>query len=267
MIKLFICLISLLGTYSYIPTLHVRKYTRKFSNLNDVTVFEPIKCDRKEMSCVIYFTGGNALMPADIYSDFLEKLSSRNIAVYVPILGNCNYEKLLKKLRSEYKDLTFIGHSSGGTAAIKKAIGRKYIKNLILLDSVDTRLLDSNFRGKKYKLKNLRNLVFLNAEKTYKVSFDPFGLPFIPFLSLNEMAFELCKYCKIKEFKALKYGHGDVLNLPFSNFLHNSRIAVGYKERKSEYLKSYYNWLSKVIYLTIKNRLNEKNNYNEIDYI
>lgn len=267
MLRLFIYFLGFLSIYSYIPTLHVRKYIRKFSNINDITVFEPIKCNKKDISCVIYFTGGNALMPADIYSDFLEKLSSRNIAVYVPLLNTCNYDKLLKKLRNEYKDITFIGHSSGGTAAIKKAIGKKYIKNLILLDSVDTRLLDNDFRGKKYKLKNLKTLTFLNAEKTYKISFEPFGLPFIPFLSLNETAFDLGKFCKIKELKALNYGHGDVLNLPFSNFLHNSRIAVGYKDRESIYLNSYYNWLSKIIYLTIKNRLNEKNNYNEIDYI
>ena len=85
-------------------------------------------------------------------------------------------------------------------------------------------------------------------------------------MALNKDAFELSKYCKVNQISAKNYGHADVLNTPFANFMHNSRIAVGFKDRKLGVLNKYYNWIAKIIYLTCKNRLNEKNNYNELEY-
>lgn len=266
MIRFIVLLLVAFEVNSYIPSLLTKKYVRKFENLNDITVFEPLKLDRRDSSCIIFFTGGNSIMPPDIYSDFLEKLASKNLAVYVPNLGYNKFDKLIKKLNNEYKDVNFIGHSSGGITAIKKSIDNKYIKNLILLDSVDSRLIDSEFRNKKYNLKFLKNLIFLNAAKSYKVNFKPFGLPFIPFMSLDESAFELSKKCKVKKIVASVYGHADILNSPFSNFMHNSRIAVGFSQRKLGCLNSYHNWLAKIIYLTCRNRISEVNNYNDIDY-
>ena len=266
MIRFICALVLISGISSYIPNLNTKKYVRKFENMNDITVFEPINFDKKEASCVVFFTGGNSLMPADIYSDFLEKIASKNLAVYVPRLNYYNFDKLINKLKKEYKDVNFIGHSSGGITAIKKSIKNKSVRNLILLDSVDSRLLDNKFRNKKYILRNLKNLVFLNAAKSYKLNLDPFGFPFIPFMSLNKEAFELSKNCNIKQIYATYYGHADVLNSPFANFMHNSRIAVGYKDRKLGILDKYYNWIAKIIYLTCKNRLNEKNNYNDLEY-
>ena len=48
--------------------------------------------------------------------------------------------------------------------------------------------------------------------------------------------------------------------------MHNSRIAVGFSQRKLGCLNSYHNWLAKIIYLTCRNRISEVNNYNDIDY-
>ena len=93
MIRLIVLFLLAFKVDSYIPSLLTKKNVRKFENLNEITVFEPIKSDRKESSCVIFFTGGNSIMPPDIYSDFLEKLASKNLAVYVPNLGYNKFEK------------------------------------------------------------------------------------------------------------------------------------------------------------------------------
>ena len=197
----------------------------------------------KDTSCILFLSGASGFIAPQIYSDFFNKLVNYNINVYCPTFNFQNNSQLIQKLNKKYKNVILMGHSSGGTTAINYA-KNPLVKKLILLDPVDTRFVNKKYRNKNHDLCNLESVLFITAEKSYKINFNPFGLPFIPILAVTEKIFNLKQTCKILKLKAFDYGHGDILDEYFSNFLHNSRISVGTKNRNSTNLDRYKSWIS-----------------------
>ena len=101
---------------------------------------------------------------------------------------------MLKQLSNEFNEVIIVGHSSGGTTAINYAKNPK-IKKLILIDPVDTRIFSKKYRNKLHELDNLDSVLFLRAEKSYKITYTPLGLPFIPILGINK---EILKFAHVK---------------------------------------------------------------------
>lgn len=252
-----IVLLSILAVVSFSFTkIPMTTYTRNFdNNLDNIKVYEPCFVNKENIPCVLFFTGGSSLMIPDIYNSFFSKVVHNNIAVYCPSFRYKNMNQLINLLNKEYKEVILVGHSSGATTAI--SYNNKRVKKIIFLDGVDTRIFNNEKRNKKHILKNIKSILFLNAGKSYKFTYDPPGLAFIPFLGLDENAIEKNKRTKIIRVEAEKYGHSDILDRSYSNMMHNSRLSVGNKNRTHEKLDNYHTWLSSVFCSFINKNYNQ----------
>tara|TARA_Y100000389_G_scaffold200460_2_gene240965 strand:+ start:27074 stop:27778 length:705 start_codon:yes stop_codon:yes gene_type:complete len=180
---------------------------------------------KNEKNCVVFFTGAYASMPSFIYNSFIQNIVKENISVCVPQYNHKNINGLINKLSKKYDSIAIIGHSSGCSVAIKNC-NNKNIQNIILFDPVNTRL-----SKEKYKIQNIKDILYINAVKSYKITFDPFGLPFIPFLKITPELLETSKNSNINIINYFNYGHCDILDKPYSDFMHYTRISVGNKNR------------------------------------
>ena len=238
---------------SYIP---IKSYTRSFENeLQDIKVTEPYYISKKNTTAIIFFTGGSSFVIPEIYQNFLNSLSNKKFSIYSPSFKYKNINLLTDQLSREYKNIIFMGHSSGGTVAINNCDDNTNIKSIILLDAVDTNIL-RNIKTKK--LNYVRNILFLNALKSYQWNFKPFGPPFIPFkkIRLDEDKLNLTKKCTIKKYIFEKYGHCDILDKPYGDIMHYSKLSVGNTNRSIHNFNFYHNLLSSII----KNNINSKKN-------
>ena len=236
MYKILLFLLFLIHCSSFTIT-----FNRIFSNnniLKPIRVFETRNQKLENLDCIIFFTGASSFIRPDIYSNFLKELTNNNISVYVPSFRYENLNYLVKKLKSEYKNVLMMGHSSGCTYLLNNC---ENVNDIILLDGVNTNLFNST---KKYDVKHVDNILFLYADKSYKFTFDPPGIPFIPFLSITENNLLYSKNHIMYQTNALNYGHSDILDEEWSNFMHNTRLSVGNKERDN---KKYHKIMSKNI--------------------
>ena len=186
--------------------------------------------------CLIFFTGGSNFMPKHLYSTFLSTLENKFDIFKLDI--NSNYQNEINSLANKYNKINLIGHSSGCVTAINSC--NKNVNRLILLDPVQTPTF-------KYKDINfLEKVIIINAEKSYKWSILPPFFPFIPFLSIRESNLNL-KNDKIVKTEIREFGHCDIINYPWNNFMHYIRISVGNYNRSDNVMKKYHNQIYKII--------------------
>ena len=204
----------------------------------------------KKENGMLFYSGGSNLFKKDIYGEFIETLDSNNIQVYdVPYKTKID-KKIIKKLKNSHKTINALGHSSGCTTLLNQC-DSKNIDNIFLLDPVNTNLK----KDKKYNVSSYKSISFIDASKSYKITFDPFGFPFVPFFRLLPESFNNNGNCLIynKQFK--NYGHSDILNAPLSDFMHFTRISVGNKDRtkktKNKYFNIISNYINKIIMLNM----------------
>ena len=187
-------------------------------------------------TCLIFFTGGSNFMPKHLYSSFLSTLENK-FDIYKLDIGS-NYDSEINYLASKYNKINLIGHSSGCVTAINSC--NRNVNRLILLDPVQTPTF-------KYKDINfLEKVIIINAEKSYKWSILPPFFPFIPFLSIRESNLNL-KNDKIVKTEIREFGHCDIINYPWNNFMHYIRISVGNYNRSDNVMKKYHNQIYKII--------------------
>ena len=235
---------------SYVPFVPVNIFLRTFDkkyNLDDIQVFEPFYMDKKNTSCLVFFTGGSSVISHDIYSNVITDIANKNISVYIPKYKYNKMDELFELLKKEYKEVITIGHSSGASTLINTVSNKKNINKIILVDPVDTRLVFKN----KLKMKNVKNVLFLHADKSYNGN----PISFIPsFFRLLPESFIFNKDCNVQVVESKDHGHCDILNPVYSNFMYNSKVCDGLSERDSVLLRNYHNWISKVIYLFIQGK-------------
>jgi hypothetical protein len=215
--------------------------------------FPQIKCYSPK---ILFFTGGNSLMPGHIYSDFIDKLKIENEVITIKNSDVIN--QLIE--HSQEKEIIPLGHSSGCTTLLNYCSRLKNVKKCILLDPVD-----NNF-NKDYDFYLIKNVLQINAEKSYKwKNYDnfPFSLlkkikipklPFIPICAMNTHNFDNLIKINIKN-----YGHSDILDLSLSNFMHKT-FSEGTNDRDSidEYKKT--------IVKIINNYINNNHIYDGISF-
>ena len=231
----------------------VNIFKRKYEN-NIVKVYEPADTDRKTMNALIFYTGANALIPGDIYSNFIRALNNYNFSVSVVPNENSVTTEFLYDVRDEYKELIPLTHSSGYVNAVKTINKQKKINKAIFLDPVDnSKLLDNSlalfFSNKETKLNYLNDILVLNAGKSYKGSIFPkLEIPFIPAFGVNIKKLEQSNpSLSIKVETAENYGHSDVLDTIWSDLMH-STLSKGNDIREQEVLDEYLDWLAEKIY-------------------
>ena len=206
----------------------------------------------KDLPKILFFTGGNSLMPIDIYSDFISKLKSNyDVSIIKNTYPNDkNSLQLIEQLfeHSGEKEIIPMGHSSGCTTLLNYCSKLKNVNKCILLDPVNNNLKkDINIKFDK--------ILQINAEKSYKwktnEGFDflknPIPkVPFIPAFAMDTK--KICTSSNITNIEIKQYGHCDILDTAFSNIMHNS-FAEGNDDRNS--LNEYRLLLNELITLFI----------------
>jgi hypothetical protein len=120
---------------------------------------------------LLFFTGGNALMPADIYSDFIRKLENK-YEVYTIKNSNKDATVVIEQLLeySSQEEIVPIGHSSGCTTLLNYCTKLKNTNKCILLDPVNNNLNEEVIKRIR-KTNNIQTILQINAEKSYKWKF------------------------------------------------------------------------------------------------
>ena len=250
---------------SYVLNIPVNIYKRNYDS-NIVKVYEPEILNKEDMTALVFYTGANSLIPADIYSNFIKALNNYNFSVSVVTNNNDATTDFLYDIRDEYKELIPLTHSSGYVSAIKTINKQKNIKKAVFLDPVDNSgLLEFNLFNvfnEKQTINHLKSILVLNAEKSYKGSIFPkFEIPFIPAFAVNTKNLEKTNpTIEIEKINAEEYGHSDVLDSLWSDLMHGLSISKGNEVREQSVMDEYVNWLAQQIYEFVNNVDNNVNN-------
>ena len=230
----------------------IRVMDKKIEDFN-IKVYEPYGIEKKNTESILFFTGGNSIIPGEIYSNFLNNLASKNYAVYVAINDMDKSETVAEYLLENYKNLNIVGHSTGSINALKLCNELKDIKKCIFMDPVDNRFVDSNEDSKKnLQSKSLANVLFLNAKRSYEWTYTPFpNVPFIPAFRIKEKDLNL-KNGVTLTVEAKDYGHCDILDATWGNLMH-STISKGVDDRDVEVIDNYQKWCATTIDSFFKN--------------
>jgi len=220
---------------------------------NKPPVYELENIVPRDTPCVIFYSGLSSFIPGEIYDDFLNNLVISGVSVYSAPPDLEESIDLLDTLVDKYANVTIIGHSSGSLNALSASNSNRNIKNLVLMDPVDSSFLISSFKDKDFTLKNIENLLYLNAAKSYEWGLAPtnFKVPFIPAFKLTPEKIKLNKGT-YNIIEAENYGHTDILNDVWADSLHSS-IKSGSENRDNGELKEYRFWLSTQIKSFINN--------------
>ena len=200
---------------------------------------------------IIFFTGGNSLMPKDIYSSFISKLKNNydleviQNSYITSDNNNKNSIKLLSQLYEYSMDgpILPIGHSSGCTTLLNFCSKLNKIDKCILLDPVNNNINKNDIDYNKFK-----SVLQINAEKSYKwkynsgINFIKNPLPKVPFIPA--FIIDTSKFNNITKLEVLDYGHCDILDTAFSNMMHKT-FAEGNNNRES--LDNYKDFLISII--------------------
>ena len=243
------------------------------TNINNeiIKTYEPIISNKKNMNALIFYTGANSLIPADIYSNFIQSLNNYNFSVSVVTNDNDATKEFLHNVKDTYKEIIPLSHSSGYVNIMNSVNKQKNINKGIFLDPVDNSFLVNNkfpFYNNKnnYDLNFIENILILRAEKSYKGSIFPkLEIPFIPAFALNSEKLEKSNPdLIITKISAENYGHSDVLDSLWADLMHGSSISKGNENRDQSNLDSYVDWLAQQIYEFVNNEIIIANNNSEI---
>ena len=271
--KLLFLLLSIVN--SYILNTPVNVYKKSYDS-KIVKVYEPELIDKSSMTALVFYTGANSYIPADIYSNFIKALNNYNFSVNVVSNDNDATTDFLYDIRSDYKEIIALAHSSGYVNAIKTVNKQKNIKKAVFLDPVDNSgLLEFNLFNvfnEKQTINHLKSILVLNAEKSYKGSIFPkFEIPFIPAFAVNTKKLEASNpTIEIEKINAEDYGHSDVLDSIWSDLMHVT-ISKGNDIREQKVLDEYVVWLAEQIYNFVNPEIVETkigyltSDYNEMD--
>lgn len=216
--------------------LPVNSYLKKIKN-SVVQIMEPYKVD-KSTPVFILFTGLNGLISSEFYSSFMYNLASNNVSICVANFDfkeKTDVNKLIEYLNEQYKDVILMGHSSGSTVLLKTVSKLKNVKTVILFDPVDSRFANS---FKKFNVRNLDKIIFINARKSYETD----SIPFIPEpFRITENKLNVNKDCVITVIESDESGHCDILNPFYSNMIFETNLVDGLENRTE--ITNYHKWI------------------------
>lgn len=190
-------------------------------------------------SCIVLFTGGSNIMSTSIYTDFLSHIESDHKVVKMPYTFTSDmYKNTIGDLDKQYETITYLAHSSGATTAINQM--HPYVNRLILLDPVATPNIDYNIN-----LETLDSINIINADLSYRWSYKPPFLPFIPIFKLDPERLNIDNnLISIETIDS--YGHSDLIDKPYRDIMHFTGISRGNPDRKRA-IYNYHNLLSRKI--------------------
>ena len=262
--KLLVLLLSLVNGFLLNNPISI--YKKDFQS-SIIKVYEPKLLDKKNMTSIVFYSGANSIIPADVYSNFIKSLNNFNFSVSVVTNNNEATTEFLYSIKNDYKEIIALSHSSGCVNAINTINKQDNIKKAVFLDPVDNNILFDFNLFSMFKNKNtfnyLTNLLVLNAEKSYKGSIYPkLEIPFIPAFALKTEELEkINPFIKIDKISAPEHGHSDVLDTLWSDLMH-ATLSKGTENRDQDNLDNYLIWLAQQIYYFI-NDININDNNDE----
>lgn len=210
---------------------------------------------RLNPECILFFTGGSNFFSTNIYHEFTDVITSKSIDVYNIPFNMKITQSNIDALMTQYDNIHALGHSSGCTTLLNQC-NLDGLKHVFLIDPVNTDLFGKKH---KYKVSQYTSISFIHAMKSYKTTFEPFGLPFIPAFKLNYDNLYIDKLTDkdqsthpiFYELNIDNYGHSDILNTHISNFMHATRISVGHHDRSSKVKLQLLQYIAEYIEKTI----------------
>lgn len=237
------------------PTRIIKK---QYEN-NEISIYENKNIGQEDSPAILYFTGLNSLIPPFIYNDFLKELNLYNFTTYTATNNIYVNEEIIDDILDIHPNLTVVGHSSGCITAAKTIDKNRNIKNIIFLDPVDNSFFSSN--KKKPNLNHVEKIMVINAKRSYDWEWgeNGFKIPFIPAFKMTSDAIKI-KNPELTLLNADDYGHTDILDKPWSEYMHNS-VSKGSDNRSNRNLKKYRNWIAEnianFIYINKNNTIND----------
>jgi hypothetical protein len=220
---------------------------------NKPPVYEIDSIVPPDTPCILFFSGLNSFIPGEIYEEFLNNLAISGISAYSAPPEIDVAIDLLDDLLDDYANVTVVGHSSGSLQALTACNSARRVKNIVLMDPVDSSFLMNDFNEKDFTLKYVDNLLYLNAAKSYEWGLAPtqFKIPFIPAFKLTSDIIKL-KKGNFKVIEATNFGHTDILDDVWSDSV-NDIMKSGTESRDNGELIEYRFWLSSIIKAFILN--------------
>ena len=213
-------------------------------------IIEPVKNDllnplsNKRINDVIFLSGGGNVIPKEIYSNFINNLASSNFRIFTTDFSKLEeFVDIIKFINSD--EVSIILHSSSTKLAFDICNKFNCVNKIIMMDPVDSRFtyndLFLNLFNKPNKINiDVDDVIIINAGKSYKGSWKPFSLPFIPVLSLNKNNIIMKKEKEIKTITFDDNGHSDILDKPWGDIMHKSGITLGTEKRKYNEINNYH---------------------------
>ena len=233
----------------------------QFTQIND-ELLDPIEFDSNNIfnrSIVFLPLVTNNKLPVKLYNNFLKSISNKEINVYVPT--DDTIENLFSKLKDNNNNITLVSHSNAAIKAIEYSNNNDFINNLILIDPLDLRnnndksediieitdinSINKNKKKSPLKLKNIDNLLIINNKRSNDWRLLPLTFP-IGFFSLKMSDLSLSKNISKNIIKANYFGHFDIMDKGWSNFIH-STLSAGIDDRDPVKLEQYHTWLANQI--------------------
>ena len=147
-------------------------------------------------------------------------------------------DNCIEELDKIHDTITYLAHSSGATTAINQL--HPCVERLILLDPVATPNIDYTIN-----LDTLVNINIIKADLSYKWSYKPPFLPFIPIFKLDPEKLNIDK--KLITIETVdNYGHSDLIDKPYRDIMHFTGISRGNRDRKKA-IYNYHNLLFRKI--------------------
>ena len=202
-------------------------------------------------------------LPSEMYNNFLNSLSNKDIKIYIP--NNQNIELLFDELSEKNDSVTIVSHSNSALKAIEYSNNYDFINNLVLLDPLDSRSKNDktiteiieidnindinknniNIQNNIINIKNIDNLLIINSKKSNDWNIFPTIFP-IGFFSLKLSNLNISESINKDIIKVDLFGHFDILDTTWSNIIHTS-LSRGFDDRNSIKLQQYHSWLANQI--------------------
>ena len=249
-----------------LPLKIVNPIKLSFSENNMLKTIDPpdnIVCNKS----VVFFPALTTRpLPMELYNNFLNSISEKNIRIYVP--SNDNLETLFSELKETGNNVTIVSHSNSAINAINYSNNYNFINNLVLIDPLDARtqsdkmakeileiedintINKNNNKKNKIELNNIENLIIINSQKSNEWRLLPLTFP-IGFFSLKLSDLTIEKNISKDIIKVDLFGHFDILDFDWSNLMHNT-FSKGFNDRDSIKLQQYHKWLANKVSSIIK---------------
>ena len=97
-----------------------------------------IDTDKPQVEAIFFPGKFKNSIPSEAYNNFLMNLSNENVKIYVPDKDDEKINELIKKISDDKKKIVIISHSTSSKKALEIANSNSNIKNVILIDPIDT---------------------------------------------------------------------------------------------------------------------------------